>query len=75
MSKVGLSESRSNGFGSYFQICHRKAATFAFQGLILYDGDGSILYERYMDDEIAQRIIKLGAQEGVTVTAYCGNRM
>ncbi|GAQ89757.1 Haloacid dehalogenase-like hydrolase (HAD) family protein [Klebsormidium nitens] len=45
------------------------------QGLILYDGDGSILYERCMDEDVARKVIRLGVEENVTVTAYCGNRI
>eukprot|EP00850_Spirogloea_muscicola_P001714 SM000006S19479 [mRNA] locus=s6:988371:991011:+ [translate_table: standard] len=45
------------------------------QGLLIYNADGSIAYERTMDEALATAVIKLAQQENLTLIACCGERI
>ncbi|CAI7886148.1 unnamed protein product [Closterium sp. NIES-53] len=45
------------------------------QGLMVYSADGTLLYERAMAEDVARQVIRFGKAEGVTLTAYCGERI
>lgn len=42
------------------------------QGLIVYHGDGSILYERRLEDSLARRIVAFAEAEQCAMVAYSG---
>nr|ADF43173.1 HDH1m [Chlamydomonas reinhardtii] len=45
------------------------------QGLIVYDDQGRVLHERRLCEDVARDCITLAADVGVTLTAYCGDRI
>eukprot|EP00850_Spirogloea_muscicola_P022013 SM000272S10280 [mRNA] locus=s272:52448:54711:- [translate_table: standard] len=45
------------------------------QGLLIYNADGSVAYERTMDEALAKAVIKLAQQENLTLIACCGERI
>ncbi|PNH03878.1 hypothetical protein TSOC_010023, partial [Tetrabaena socialis] len=45
------------------------------QGLLVYDGQGNRLYEQQLPGDVATDCIALAAEQGVTLTAYCGERI
>ncbi|GIL55625.1 hypothetical protein Vafri_11159 [Volvox africanus] len=45
------------------------------QGLLVYDADGSRLYEQQLPADVAQDCISLAKARGITLTAYCGERI
>ncbi|KAG2437621.1 hypothetical protein HYH02_011260 [Chlamydomonas schloesseri] len=45
------------------------------QGLIVYDSQGRILYERRLAEDVTRDCVALAAKLGVTLTAYCGDRI
>ncbi|GMH43516.1 hypothetical protein BSKO_11438 [Bryopsis sp. KO-2023] len=45
------------------------------QGLLAWDADGNVLYERCLENDIVTRCIRFAKEHGQTVTLYCGNRI
>ncbi|KAG2443542.1 hypothetical protein HXX76_001894 [Chlamydomonas incerta] len=45
------------------------------QGLLVYDAQGQVLHERRLEEDVALDCIALAAGAGVTLTAYCGDRI
>ncbi|KAG2497861.1 hypothetical protein HYH03_004127 [Edaphochlamys debaryana] len=45
------------------------------QGLLVYDAEGRRLYDQRLPDDVARDCIELAEREGVTLTAYCGERI
>lgn len=45
------------------------------QGLLVYDYNGTILAERWLADAIIDRCIRISEEHGLTLTAYCGERI
>lgn len=45
------------------------------QGLIVYDGDGTIRHQSSLDSTVARRVITFAEDRGFTVVAYSGGQM
>ncbi|GIL85379.1 hypothetical protein Vretimale_10672 [Volvox reticuliferus] len=45
------------------------------QGLLVYDADGTRLYEQQLPEDVARDCIALAKAQGITLTAYCGERI
>ncbi|KXZ46767.1 hypothetical protein GPECTOR_41g732 [Gonium pectorale] len=45
------------------------------QGLVVYDGQGAVLHEQRLPEEVAADCIRLAKELDVTLTAYCGERI
>eukprot|EP01023_Acetabularia_acetabulum_P053573 TRINITY_DN5999_c1_g1_i1.p2 TRINITY_DN5999_c1_g1~~TRINITY_DN5999_c1_g1_i1.p2 ORF type:complete len:308 (-),score=55.20 TRINITY_DN5999_c1_g1_i1:924-1847(-) len=45
------------------------------QGLLVYDAEGELIYERNLSLDIVQEVIYFAKQQGLTLTAYCGKRI
>lgn len=45
------------------------------QGLVVFNGDGSIRYQTTLDPKIARRVITVAEDRGFMVMAYSGNRI
>ncbi|KXZ46768.1 hypothetical protein GPECTOR_41g733 [Gonium pectorale] len=45
------------------------------QGLVVYDGQGAVLHEQRLPDEVATDCIRLAKELDVTLVAYCGERI
>jgi hypothetical protein len=44
-------------------------------GLIIYDAEGSVLYERGLEVAVVEECIRFALEHGLTLTAYCGERI
>lgn len=45
------------------------------QGCLIYDKDGDLIFSRELDDDICRDLITFAATQGLTLTAYCGERI
>ena len=45
------------------------------QGLVVYNGDGSLRYQQTIDPEIARQVITFAEDRGFTLAAYSGTRI
>lgn len=45
------------------------------QGLMVYSADGTVLYERTLEDEVARDVINEAVSRDMTLVAYCGERI
>eukprot|EP00475_Leptophrys_vorax_P027390 TRINITY_DN39075_c0_g1_i1.p1 TRINITY_DN39075_c0_g1~~TRINITY_DN39075_c0_g1_i1.p1 ORF type:complete len:386 (-),score=22.76 TRINITY_DN39075_c0_g1_i1:219-1376(-) len=75
--KVVLSTGKTRG-PWYPEIAERlKLSTpgVFLQGLLIYSADGNLLFERVMAEDVARQVINFAQAEGITLTAYCGDRI
>jgi hydroxymethylpyrimidine pyrophosphatase-like HAD family hydrolase len=45
------------------------------QGLLIHDADGSIIFEQVLDADVVELCIQFARAHGLTLTAYCGDRI